>query len=368
MLNVSITALLKKARRPLIAVFGAVALMASSISNAEEPFKVGFVYVGPIGDHGWSYQHDQGRQALEKHFGDKVKTTYVENVPEGADAERVIRNLAKSGHKVIFTTSFGFMNPTLKVAAQFPDVVFEHATGYKRTKNVSTYISNTYEGRYVSGYVAAKMSKTGKLGYIASFPIPEVIRDINAVRLAMNKVNPDYELKILWVSSWFDPAKEAEAANVMIDQGVDVILQHTDSPAAMQVAEQRGVYAVGQSSDMSRFGPKAHLVSVVDDWSYHYIHTVQSVMDGTWKPRDYWGGMAEDMILLPEFNKAIPADVVKEAETMIADIKSGKLKPFAGPIYNQKGELKAPAGEELSHEEVAGMNWYVQGIKGEIPH
>nr|WP_211210721.1 BMP family ABC transporter substrate-binding protein [Hahella ganghwensis] len=345
----------------------AVSLFSAGTMAADEPFKVGFVYVGPIGDHGWSYQHDQGRLAVEKHFGDKVKTTYVENVPEGADAERVIRNLAKSGHDLIFTTSFGFMNPTAKVARQFPKVVFEHATGYKRSKNMGTYISKTYEGRYVSGYVAARMTKTGKIGYIASFPIPEVIRDINAVRLAMNKVNPDYELKILWVSTWFDPAKEADAANVMIDQGVDVILQHTDSPAAMKIAEQRGVYAVGQASDMSRFGPKAHLLSVVDSWAPHYIETVQQVMDGTWKPKDYWGGMAEEEIVIASMNSSIPKEIADEANALIEGIKAGEIHPFAGPLKNQQGELKVKEGEVLPHGEMAGMNWYVEGIEGNIP-
>ncbi len=354
--------------RKLAVSFGlAVSLFSAGTMAADEPFKVGFVYVGPIGDHGWSYQHDQGRLAVEKHFGDKVKTTYVENVPEGADAERVIRNLAKSGHKLIFTTSFGFMNATAKVAKQFPKVVFEHATGYKRSKNMGTYISNTYEGRYVSGYVAARMTKTGKIGYIASFPIPEVIRDINAVRLAMNKVNPDYELKILWVSTWFDPAKEADAANVMIDQGVDVILQHTDSPAAMKIAEQRGVYAVGQASDMSRFGPKAHLLSVVDSWAPYYIKSVQEVMDGTWESKDYWGGMADDDIVIASMNSVIPKDVADEANAIIEGIKSGKIHPFAGPIKNQQGELKVKEGEVLAHDEMAGMNWYVEGIEGNIP-
>nr|WP_246841037.1 BMP family ABC transporter substrate-binding protein [Hahella sp. CCB-MM4] len=345
----------------------AVSLFSAGTMAADEPFKVGFVYVGPIGDHGWSYQHDQGRLAVEKYFGDKVKTTYVENVPEGADAERVIRNLAKSGHDLIFTTSFGFMNATAKVAKQFPKVVFEHATGYKRSKNMGTYISNTYEGRYVSGYVAARMTKTGKIGYIASFPIPEVIRDINAVRLAMNKVNPDYELKILWVSTWFDPAKEADAANVMIDQGVDVILQHTDSPAAMKIAEQRGVFAVGQASDMSRFGPKAHLLSVVDSWGPYYIKTVQEVMDKTWKSEDFWGGMADGDIEIASMNPAIPKDVADEANALIDGIKSGKIHPFAGPIKNQQGELKVKEGEVLAHDVLAGMNWYVEGIEGSIP-
>ena len=354
---------LKKILTGLVAGLG---LAATLSAQAADPFKVGFVYVGPIGDHGWSYQHDQGRLAVEKHFGDKVKTTYVENVPEGADAERVIRNLAKTGHDLIFTTSFGFMNPTLKVAKQFPKVTFEHATGYKQAKNVGTYISNTYEGRYVAGFVAAKVTKSNKIGYIASFPIPEVIRDINAVQMALNKYNPEAELKIIWVNSWFDPGKEADAANAMMDQGVDVILQHTDSPAAMQAADRRGVFAVGQASDMSSFGPKAHILSVVDEWSPFYIKRTQQVMDGTWKPEDHWGGMAEGEIVIPEFTN-IPEEVATEAQAIIDAIKSGSFHPFTGPIKNQAGELKVAEGEILPHGEMASMSWYIEGVKGDIP-
>ncbi|SFF78567.1 BMP family ABC transporter substrate-binding protein [Neptunomonas qingdaonensis] len=351
----------------LTGLMAAVAIVAALGVQAAEPFKVGFVYVGPIGDHGWSYQHDQGRLALEKHFGDKVKTTYVENVPEGADAERVIRNLAKTGHDLIFTTSFGFMNPTLKVAKRFPKVTFEHATGYKLSKNVGTYISNTYEGRYIAGFTAAKMTKSNKIGFIASFPIPEVIRDINAVQLALNKYNPDAELKIIWVNSWFDPGKEADAANAMMDQGVDIILQHTDSPAAMQAADRRGAFAVGQASDMSKFGKKAHIFSVVDNWSPFYIKRVQQVMDGTWKSEDHWGGMAEEEIVIPEFSDSIPADIVAEAQALIAQIKAGTLHPFAGPIKNKAGELIVAEGEILPHADLAGINWFVEGVPSEIP-
>ncbi|MBU2964011.1 BMP family ABC transporter substrate-binding protein [Amphritea sp. 2_MG-2023] len=340
----------------------------SSLSvQAAEPLKVGFVYVGPIGDHGWSYQHDQGRLSAEAVYGDKIKTTYVENVAEGADAQRVIYNLAKTGHDLIFTTSFGFMNPTLKVAKQFPKVAFEHATGYKMAKNVGTYISTTFEGRYVAGYVASQVTKSNKIGYIASFPIPEVIRDINAVQLALNKYNPDAELKVIWVNSWFDPGKEADAANAMMDQGVDVILQHTDSPAAMQAAERRGAYAVGQASDMSSFGPNAHLLSVVDEWGPHYINTIKAVMDGTWKPKANVEGMKEGAIVIPSFNESIPADVVAHAKELIAGIKDGSVYPFAGPIKNKAGELIVPEGTRLSYEDLEKMNWYVEGVQSDIP-
>lgn len=335
--------------------------------QAADPLKVGFVYVGPIGDHGWSYQHDQGRLAVEKEFGDQVKTTYVENVAEGADAQRVIHNLAKTGHDLIFTTSFGFMNPTLKVAKQFPNVAFEHATGYKMAKNMGTYISTTYEGRYVAGYVASQVTKSNKIGYIASFPIPEVIRDINAVQLALTQYNPEAELKIIWVNSWFDPGKEADAANAMMDQGVDVILQHTDSPAAMQAAERRGKFAVGQASDMSSFGPNAHLLSVVDDWAPHYTKTVKAVMDGTWKPKANVEGMKEDAIVIPGFNKSIPEELVTHAKELIAGIKDGSVYPYTGPLKDNKGELRVPEGSKMSYEELEKMDWYVEGIKSDIP-
>lgn len=347
------------------AVLG-LSLVASIGAQAADPLKIGFVYVGPVGDFGWSYQHDQGRLAVEKEFGDKVETTYVESVPEGADAERVIRNLAKAGNKLIFTTSFGFMNPTLKVAKAFKDVTFEHATGYKTAKNAGNYLSKTFEGRYVAGFVAAKMTKSNKIGYIASFPIPEVIRDINTVQLALQKYNPEAELKIIWVNSWFDPGKEADAANALMDQDVDVILQHTDSPAAMQAAERRGKFAVGQASDMSNFGPNAHLLSVVDDWAALYIHKTQAVMDGTWKPESYWGGMAEKDIIIPAFTN-MPDAVANEAQQLVDDITSGKVFPFTGPIKNQAGEIKIKAGERMPLNDLLGMNWYVEGVQGSIP-
>jgi simple sugar transport system substrate-binding protein len=350
-----------------LAMAGALILGQFTIANAAEPLKIGFVYVGPIGDHGWTYQHDQGRLAVEKHFGDRVKTTYVENVSEGADAERVIRHLATSGHKVIYTTSFGYMNPTLKVAKRFPNIIFEHATGYKRSKNLGTYLSLTYEGRYISGYVAASMSKSAKIGYIASFPIPEVIRDINSVMLGMQKVNPKAELKIVWVSTWYDPGKEKAAADALMDQGVDVLIQHTDSPAALQAAQARGRYAVGQASDMTHFGPKAHLHSVMNNWAIHYIRSVQSIMDGTWKSRDYWGGMKDDVIKVTKFNDRVPAKTQAAANALIDGIKAGTVHPFTGPIYDQSGKLRIAAGKTMSNGELAGMNWYVKGVKGSIP-
>lgn len=345
-----------------------ISMLFSASSSAQDPIKVGFVYVGPIGDHGWSYEHDQARLELEKHFGDKVVTTYVENVPEGADAERAITQLAKAGNDIVFSTSFGFMNPTLKAAKRFPKVVFEHATGYKRAKNVSTYALRTYEGRYVSGIAAGMATKTNTIGYIASFPIPEVIRGINSAYIAAKSVNPDVKFKIVWVSTWYDPGKEADAANALMDQGVDIILQHTDSPAPLIAAEKRGVMGIGQASDMSHFAPKSHMFSVRDHWAPYYIDTVQKVMDKTWKSEDYWSGFQNDILQIASINPNLPADIQEAIKTTHDKVKSGEILPFAGPLKDNTGKLMVGAGEALSDAELVSMKWYVEGIDAKIPN
>jgi simple sugar transport system substrate-binding protein len=344
-----------------------VSALFSASTLAEDPVKVGFIYVGSIGDHGWSYEHDQARQEMEKHFGGKVQTTFVENVAEGADAERVITQLAKAGNSVIFTTSFGFMNPTLKVAKRFPNVVFEHATGFKRAKNVSTYALRTYEGRYVSGVAAGMSTKSNTIGYIASFPIPEVIRDINATYLGAKSVNPDVQMKIVWVNTWYDPGKENDAANALMDQGVDVVLQHTDSPAPVIAAEKRGMLAVGQASDMSHFAPKAHMFSVRDHWAPYYIKTVQAVIDGTWQSEDYWNGFQDDILQIVSVNENLPEDVKAAIKDTHAKITSGEIVPFTGPLNDNQGNAKVAAGVAMPDGELAGMNWYVEGIDATIP-
>ncbi|GAB6051278.1 BMP family ABC transporter substrate-binding protein [Magnetospira thiophila] len=356
-----------KSLRKILTAAAVVTAFGLGTAQAADPLKVGFVYVGPIGDHGWSYQHDQGRLAVEKAFGDKVETTYVEKVPEGADAERVINQLAQSGHGLIFTTSFGFMNPTLKVAKRFPHVKFEHATGFKRADNVATYSSRFYEGRYVVGHIAGKMTKTNVLGYVASVPIPEVVRGINATLLGARKVNPDVTIKVIWVNSWFDPGKEADAARALIDQGADVILQHTDSPAPVQVAAERGVWAVGQASDMTHFGEKAHLTAIVDNWAPYYIQQTQAVLDGTWTSTDTWGGLNSGMVRLTDFNPAIPADVVALAEEIRRGIEDGTVKPFAGPIKGQDGQIMVKDGESPDDKALAGMKYFVEGVQGNLP-
>ena len=343
----------------------AAALLLSGNAVAADDSVAGFVYVGPIGDHGWSYQHNEGRLAVEKELG--IKTSYVESVAEGADAERVIRQLAAAGNKIVFTTSFGYMNPTNKVAKQFPDVKFEHATGYKRGNNVSTYSGRFYEGRAVIGTIAGMMTKTNVIGYVASFPIPEVVRGINAMTLAARKVNPDVQVKVVWVNTWFDPGKESDAAKALIDQGADIIAQHTDSPAPLQVAEARGVYAFGQASDMHAFAPKAQLTAIIDNWNSYYIDRVKAAMDGNWESTDTWAGLKDGMVEMAAYGDAVPADVRAAADKIRDGIIDGSLHPFAGPVKNQAGEVVTKEGETISDGDLLGMDWYVEGVQGELP-
>ncbi|WP_292887837.1 BMP family ABC transporter substrate-binding protein [Nisaea sp.] len=362
--------MIKNIMRALLGGAGMAAVLAAGVASPAakaEDLKVGFVYVGPVGDHGWTYRHDIGRQAIEKELAGKVTTSFVENVQEGPDAERVIRQLASDGHKLIFTTSFGFMNPTVKVAKKFPDVKFEHATGYKRDDNVSTYAARFYEGRYVAGLIAGKMTKSGVIGYVGSFPIPEVVRGINAFTIALRSVNPTAEVKVVWVNSWYDPAKEGDAAKALIDQGADIILQHTDSPAPLQVAEARGVHGFGQASDMAKFAPKAQLSAIIDNWDFYYVARAKAVLDGTWKSEDTWGGIKSGMVEMAPFNSVIPADVQKLANDAIEGQKNGSVFAFTGPIKDQSGAVKVAAGEKLDDGALLGMDWYVEGVQGSLP-
>lgn len=345
---------------------GAVMAFGNTV-QAEDKFKVGFVYVNPIGDHGWSFQHHEGLKAVQKEFGDKIETKFIENVPEGPDAERVIRQLAQGGADMIFSTSFGYMNPTLKVGKRFPKIKFEHATGFKRSKNVSTYNIRYYEGRYVAGQMAGRVSKSNTIGYVASFPIPEVVRGINATYLGAKSVNPDVKMKIVWVSSWFDPGKEADATKALRDQGADVIFQHTDSPAPMKIAEQEGVKAIGQASDMHTVGPNAQMTALVNSWGPYYIARIKAAMDGTWKSSDTWGGLNSGMLTFAPMNKNLPADVVAEAEKTIASISSGAFHPFTGPVNKQDGSVFLKAGEVADDGVLSTMNFYVEGVDGSLP-
>lgn len=331
---------------------------------ADGPLKVAFIYVGPVGDFGWTYAHEQGRKEAQAHFGDKVVTSYVENVAEGPDAERVLKNLADDGNTLIFATSFGFMNPTVKVAKRYPDVRFEHATGYQTADNLAIYNSRFYQGRAVIGTIAGHMSKSGVGGYIASFPIPEVVMGINAFTLAARKVNPKFETKVVWVSSWYDPAKEADAAKALLDQGADIISQHTDSPAALQAAEQRGAYAFGQAWDMSSFAPKAHLTAIEDHWGGYYIDRIGKALDGSWATADTWGGLKEGMVRMSPWNPAMPADVVAAAESVLRGQEDGSYNIFAGPLVSREGAEKQAAGGALDDGALLKMDWYVEGVQG----
>lgn len=360
----------------VLAVSAAVLLAACSDSEQtasqapdkkEGQVKAGFIYVGPVSDGGWTYEHNQGRLAVEEAYGDKVTTTFVESVSEGPDAERVLSQMANDGADIIFTTSFGFMNPTIKVAEQFPNVKFEHATGFKRADNVATYSSRFYEGRHVLGLIAGKMTKTNTVGYIASFPIPEVVRGINAAYLAAKSVNPNIQFKVIWVSSWFDPGKEADAAKALIDQGADILMQHTDSPAAMQIAEQRGIYAFGQASDMAAFGPTAQLTAIIDDWSPYYIERVGALLDGQWASTDTWGGFNTGMVALAPYGQAVPQDVREMADAAKTAISEGRLHPFTGPINKQDGSVWLKVGETVDDGILLGMDFYVEGIEGSLP-
>ncbi len=340
---------------------------ATSASAQMEKVKACFIYVGPIGDFGWSYQHHQGLLEVEEALGDKVETAYLESVPEGADAERAIERFARSGCNIIFTTSFGYMDATNKVAAKFPDVKFEHATGYKREHaNVATYNSKFYEGRYVQGQIAAKLSEAGVAGYIASFPIPEVVMGINAFVLGAQSINPEFKLKVVWANTWFDPGKEADAAKALIDQGADIITQHTDSTAPMQVAADRGVKAFGQASDMIEFGKETQLTAIVDDWGPYYVERVKAVLDGTWEQHDVWGGMAEGHVVMAPYTN-MPDDVKAMAEKTEAAIKDGSLHPFTGPITKQDGTEWLKAGEVSDDGTLLGMNFYVMGVDDKLP-
>ena len=354
-------------RRTFAAMAGAALLgLLAGGADAQQKLKVGFVYVGPVGDFGYSYQHDLGRQAVDKALGDKVETTFVENVPE-ADAERAIEQLARTGHGLIFTTSFGFMEPTVKVAKKYPKIKFEHATGYKRAENLATYAAKFHEGRYVTGQIAGKMTKSGIIGYVGAFPIPEVVSGINSYFLGAQSVNPSVKLKVVWVNSWFDPAKEADAGKALLDQGVDVIAQHTDSPAPLQQAEARGKLGFGQASDMERFAPKAQLTAIVDNWGDYYIERTKAALDGTWKSKDTWGGFAANMVNMAPY-KNMPDDVKKMAQDTEEAIRSGKLNPFKCPIQKQDGtEVECKGNGALSDEQVLGMNFYVKGIDDKLP-
>jgi len=348
----------------LLAGLAALLGIMSATSMAAE--NVGFVYVSPIGDAGWTYQHDLGRLQLEKETG--VTTSYVENVAEGPDAERVIREMAKRGDKVIFATSFGFMNYALKVSKKFPNTAFVHATGYKLGKNMGLVNARFYEGRYLTGVIAGEMTKSNVLGYVAAFPIPEVLQGINAFIQGARSVNPKAELRVIWVNSWFDPGKERQAANTLMSQGADVITHHTDSVAVVQAAEEQGKYAFGYHSDMSKYGPKAHLTATTHLWGDYYVKTVKEVQAGTWKPTSVWGGYKDGMVKLAPLNPAIPAELQSRIMDMEKQMTAGTLHPFTGPVVDQSGKTVVASGDTMSDDQLNGMNYYVEGVVSKIPN
>ncbi len=340
---------------------------ATAAAPKAEPLKAAWVYLGPVGDAGWTFAHDQGRKAVEAEFGDKVKTTFVEKVPESADAERVIRDLAAQGNKIIFTTSFGYMEPTVKVAAEFPDVKFEHATGYKTGPNLRVYDTRFYQDAYLSGIIAGSMTKTNTLGFVGSFPIPEVLRNINSFTLGAQSVNPKIKTKVVWISTWFDPPKEAEAAQSLINGGADVLLQNTDSSAVLQTAEKNGKYAFGWDADMSAIAPKAHLGSNMVYWGPYYKKAIKDVLDGTWKTeRSVWGAKegANGIVKVAE---AVPADIKKKVEETKEAFKAGTTDPFKGPIIDNTGKERLAAGAMPDQAWKDKVDFYVQGVDGKVP-
>ncbi len=349
------------------ALVAAAAITTSLHAAGPAPLKVAFVLVSPIGEAGWSYQHNEGRLAMQRALGDKVTTTVVESVAEGPDSERVMRDLASQGHRLIFATSFGYLEPALRVAAEFPQVTFEHAGGYRTAPNVNTYNARYYEARYLAGMIAGQASKSRVAGYVAGFPVPEVIQGINAFALGMRSVAPNAVVRVLWLNRWFDPAREHDAALALIAQGADVLTNHSGSPAVAQTAEARGVKVLSYQSDMKRFAPTAQLASVTHHWGSYYTQVARSVLDGTWRPQPAWGGIGDGLVQLSALSPSLPANVVQAVEQRRADIVARRFQPFAGPLVDQSGALRLPAGAALSDEQIAKMNWFVEGVVGSLP-
>ena len=352
-------------RRDFVKAAGAAATLPvlGSRAIAQEKVKVGFIFLGPIGDYGWTWAHNKGREAVDAAFGDKVETIYTENVPEDSTAVGSIRDLANAGCKLIFTTSYGYMDQTIQVAGEFPDVKFEHCTGFKRADNVSTYNSKFHEGRAVLGTISGLMSKSGTLGYLGSFKVPEVVLGVNSFALSAQKKNPNAKVKLVMIDSWFDPPKEAAATETLVNLGCDIVTTHTDSPAALQILEQKGLFGFGQGADMSSFAPNAHLTAIEDIWGPYYVQRVQALLDSSWKSTDTWDGFKEGTVVISPYNKAIPADVVAAADEIQAGYKAGTYNVFTGPIYDQDGNLKVKDGEVISDADLATLDWFVKGVE-----
>ena len=347
----------------------AIAQPVSALAALKAPLKIGFVYVAPLTDAGWVHQHDEGRKAVDRTLGKQVKTTYVENVAEGPDAERVIRDLAMQGHQLIFTPSFGYMEPTLRVARDFPDVKFESITGYKTAVNVSAANARYYEGRYLAGITAGRMTQTNAAGYVAGFPIPEVLQGINAFALGMRSVNPKAEVRVVWLGAWFDPPKERDAAMTLFNQNVDVVAFHTGSNAVMVAAQERGKMAVAYHSDMRKVAPDAQIVAVIHEWGSYYTERARAVLDGRWTSGNVWGGVKEGMVRVDAFGPKVPKGVQAEVLARQKEIAAGTLLPFAakkGDVKDNEGRTVIAAGKRLSDEQILNMNWLVEGVQGKI--
>jgi len=340
---------------------------APAVAAKPAPLKIAFAYVGPVGDGGWTFAHDNARKAVEKEFGDKVVTSFVENVPESADAERVIRDLASQGNKLVFGTTFGYMEPMLKLAPDFKDVKFEHATGYKTAENMRTYDSRTYEGAYMAGVIAGKMTKSNTLGVVGSIPIPEVIRNINSFTMGAQSVNPKIKTKVVWVNSWFDKPKETEAATALINGGADVLMQNTDSPAVLQTAEKMGKRAFGWDSDMTGYGPKAHLGSAIINWAPYYIKATRDTLDGKWATGGVWWGVKEGAIDMVSLAADVPAETKAKIDEIKAGLKAGTFHPWTGPIVGQDGKELLAKGVVADDKFLSGVKFYVKGVEGKVP-
>lgn len=334
--------------------------------QVQAQFKVAFVYVGPTGDMGWTFEHDRGRKMLEQHFGGKVITSYIENVPEGPDAERVIRQYAVDGYDMIFTTSFGFMDPTITVAKEFPKVYFEHCSGYKTAPNVSTYFGRIEESNYLLGLIAGKMSKNGKIGFVAAFPIPEVIRNINWFTLGAREINPKAIVTVVWTYTWYDPPKEREAAIGLLDSGVDFIMQDQDTTEPQKAAKERGKFSAGYNSDMAKLNGPTTLASSVWNWSTYYIKTVDNAMKGKWKSHEYWEGLNDGVVLLSDISLLVPKDFASVVMKKRDDIITGKVNIYAGPLKDQTGKVVVPAGKSMTLEERANIMWLFEGVVGNV--
>jgi basic membrane protein A len=358
------------ARGLLAAMLAALAASTPALAQPPAPLKIGFVYVSPIGDAGWTYQHNQGRLAMEKALGTQVSTTAVEAVAEGADSERVMRDLVAQGHKLIFATSFGYLEPALRVAHDHPDVVFEHAGGFKTAKNLNTYNARFYEARYLAGLLAGKTSKSGIAGYVAGFPVPEVVQGINAFALGMREANPKAQVKVVWLNTWFDPPREREAATSLIHQGADVLTNHSGSPAVPQTAQahfaSKGVRVIAYQSDMSRHAPDAQLTAITHQWGAYYTRVADAVRKGTWQAKPVWGGMKDGFIAFAPFSPTVPTEVVKLVKAREADIVKGKFHPFSGRLVDSSGSVRQDTGT-MDDATLARMNWFVDGVTGTLP-